>query len=522
MRFTYRWRATLVIALGLLMAILDSTIVSVVLPQMATAFHTDFQTITWVGTGYFLAQAAVIPIVGYLSDRVGAKTIFLISLVLFTLGSGLCVIAPNEQALIVFRVFQGLGGGALMPVAMAMIFRLFDPTERAAAISLLMIPLLLGPAFGPTLGGYLATNFSWNAIFTINLPIGVLAFLLALFVLRGRDAERAANGADQPATQGLDLPGLIFSMAGFTAFVYGINEAGTKGWGDGMVLAFLIAGGVLLIAFVIVELLVKDPVIDVRLFRSYTFTMANILTWATTAVLFASLFLLPLFFENIEGLSSLTTGEILISQGLAMAVGLAISGRLYNMVGPRILSVAGAALVAISMLGFTNLTATTTGADLQIWLILRGLGLGMVGQPLQTLAVSVVSNKQMAKASSLISSIKMVFGAVGVAIFTTYLTQQSANHARDIAAGLATRPLSGIAATCAQQAGQNAQTLQACVAQHATIMGLNDTFVVSLIGCLVCTLLAFLVGRDPALEAAKQAKKRGETVEETPVPILSE
>lgn len=522
MRFTYRWRATFVIALGLLMAILDSTIVSVVLPQMATAFHTDFQTITWVGTGYFLAQAAVIPIVGYLSDRVGAKTIFLISLALFTVGSGLCVIAPNEQTLIAFRVFQGLGGGALMPVAMAMIFRLFDPTERAAAISLLMIPLLLGPAFGPTLGGYLATNFSWNAIFTINLPIGVIAFLLSVFVLRGKAAEREANGADQPATKGFDVPGLISSMAGFTAFVYGINEAGTKGWNDTTVLAFLIAGGILLIAFVIVELLVKDPVIDVRLFRSYTFAMANILTWATTGVLFASLFLLPLFFENIEGLSSLTTGEILISQGLAMAVGLAISGRLYNLVGPRILSVIGAALVAISMIGFTNLSATTTGADLQIWLILRGLGLGLVGQPLQTLAVSVVSNRQMAKASSLISSTKMVFGAVGVAIFTTYLTQQSANHARDIAAGLTARPLSGLAATCVQQAGQHAQALQACVAQHATIMGLNDTFVVSLIGCVVCTLLAFLVGRDPALEAAKQARKRGETVEKTPVPILSE
>src|SRR5579862_3148572 len=134
MKLTYRWRATLVIALGLLMAILDATIVSVVLPQIATAFHTDYQTITWVGTGYFLANAAVIPIVGYLSDRIGSKLIFLISLSLFTLGSALCVIAPSEQWLIAFRIFQGIGGGALIPVAMAMIFRLFNPAERAGAI----------------------------------------------------------------------------------------------------------------------------------------------------------------------------------------------------------------------------------------------------------------------------------------------------------------------------------------------------------------------------------------------------
>jgi EmrB/QacA subfamily drug resistance transporter len=521
MRLSYRWQATLVIALGLLMAILDSTIVSVVLPQIATAFKTDFQTITWVGTGYFLANAAIIPIVGYLSDRIGTKTIFLMSLALFTIGSGLCAIAPNQQLLIAFRVLQGIGGGALLPLAMAIIFRLFGPTERAGVMVVLMVPLLLAPAFGPTLGGYLATNFSWNTIFTINLPIGVVAFILALLVLRGNAAEHQANGEDETTvseSKGFDILGLILSMTGFTAFVYGINEAGSRGWSDTTVIAFLVVGGVLLIAFSIVELLVKDPVMNIRLFRSYTFTMSNILIWATSAILFGSLFLLPFFFEKVEGLSALSTGEILISQGLAMAVGLAIGGKLYNTVGPRILSVAGVALVAVSMFGFTHLDVTTTGASLQIWLILRGIGLGLVAQPLQTLAVSVVSNKQMAKATSLMSSTKLVFGVVGLSILTTFLTQQTTTHAGDIAAGLATRPLTGVALTCAQ----HAQTIQVCVTQHAVTMGLNDTFLFSLIGCIVCTVLAFFVGRDPAIEAAKAARKRGETVETPPVPVLSE
>jgi len=522
MKFTYRWQATLVIALGLLMAILDSTIVSVVLPQIATAFHTSYETITWVAIGYFLANAAIIPIVGYLSDRVGTKTIFLIALAVFTVGSGLCVIAPSEQFLIAFRILQGIGGGALLPIGMAIIFRLFSPTERAGAIALLLIPLLLGPAFGPVLGGYLATSFSWNAIFTINLPIGVVAFILSLLVLRGNAAEREANSDEPSARQGLDLAGLFLSMAGFTAFVYGISEAGTRGWGDATVLAFLIAGAVLLIAFFIVELRVKDPVMDVRLFRNYTFTMANILIWATTAILFGSIFLLPFFFENVQGLSAQATGVILISQGLAMAVGLGIGGKLYNRVGPRILAVVGSALVAVSMIGFTRLGVTTTGASLQIWLILRGLGLGLVGQPLQTLAVSVISNKQMAKASSLISSTKVVFGAVGVTVLTTYLTQQAATHGKDIAAALQARPLSGVAATCVQQAGPHVQALQACVTQNALTMGMNDTFLFCLIGCVACTVLAFFIGRDPAIEAAKKAKKLGEPVEKPPVPALSD
>ena len=512
MKLTYRWQATLVIALGLLMAILDTTIVSVVLPQIATAFKTDYQTITWVGTGYFLANAAIIPIVGYLSDRIGSKTTFLIALALFTVGSGLCVLAPSQHWLIAFRVLQGIGGGALLPVAMAIIFRMFGPTERAGAMVVLMVPLLLGPAFGPVLGGYLATNFSWNAIFTINLPIGVVAFLLALLVLRGKAAEREANASSQPGAQGFDLPGLVLSMAGFTAFVYGINRAGTDGWGDAGVITGLSVGGALLLAFVVVELLAKDPVLELRLFRSYTFTISSMLLWVTSGVLFGSIFLLPLFFERVENLSALSTGEILISQGLAMAVGLGVSGRLYNRVGPRMLAVIGAALVTISMIGFTHLEVTTTGADVQIWLILRGLGLGLIMQPLQTLTVSVVSNRLMAKASSLISSTRTAFGAIGVAVLTTYLTQQSATHAKDIAAGLATRPLSGVAATCVQQVGLHARALQGCVAQHAVTMGLNDTFLFSLIGCAICAGLAFFVGRDPAIEAAKAAKASGEAL----------
>src|SRR5215469_15417433 len=334
MHLTYRWQATLVIALGLLMAILDATIVSVVLPQIATAFHTTEQTITWVATGYFLANAAIIPIVGYISDRIGAKTVFLFALALFTVGSVLCAFAPNAQTLIAFRVLQGIGGGALLPEAMAIIFRLFGPTERAGAMSLLMIPLLLGPAFGPVLGGYLATNFSWNTIFTVNLPIGVVAFVLALFVLRGRSTDQEANGMSEQGAQGFDVLGLLSSMGGFATLVYGISLAGTNGWGDATVITSLVVGGVLLVAFIIVELLVKDPVIDIRLFRSYTFTMANLLIWATTAALFGSIFILPFFFENVEGLSSMITGEIIISQGLAMAVGLVVSGRLYNLVGP--------------------------------------------------------------------------------------------------------------------------------------------------------------------------------------------
>jgi EmrB/QacA subfamily drug resistance transporter len=498
------------------MAILDNTIVSVTLPQMQKAFHTDFETITWVATAYFLAQAAVIPIVGYLSDRIGSKVVFLTSLTLFTLGSALCAIAPTQEMLIAFRVFQGIGGGALMPVAFAIVYRIFPATERGPVTAVIGIPIMLAPAFGPTIGGYLSTTFDWNAIFMINVPIGVVALLLSIFILPGRQSEQREIEAENKNR--FDILGLILSMVGFTALVYGITEAGTKGWGDAAVLTYILVGALVLAAFIVVELRVKDPVIDVRLFVNYTFSIANVLMWVVVAVLFGALFLLPLFFENVQGNSALTSGEFLIAQGLATGASMAIGGAIYNRVGPRVLAVVGILLLIAGSYGLTQIDLNTSGQSLQGWLILRGLGLGLVNMPLQTLALSVVSNKAMARASSLVTVTRQVAGAIGVAGLTTYLTQQTQSHANDlvrsIKSGLPSHQWSGVAATCVKAAGPtlNQAAVKACVVQHATVNGLVDTFWVVLIGCAVTIILALIVGRDPAIEAYKQAKARGEDV----------
>src|SRR5258708_7878407 len=297
----YRWRVAAVVALGLFMAILDNTIVSVTLPQMQKAFHTDFETITWVATAYFLAQAAVIPIVGYLSDRIGSKLVFLTPLTVFPIGSVLCALAPTKELLIIFRIFQGIGGGALLPVAFAIIYRIFPPTDRGKVTAVIGIPILMAPAFGPTIGGFLSTNFYWNALFSINIPIGVVALALAFLTLPGRQSERGnqETAIGSGSKQRFDILGLVLSMVGFTALVYGITEAGAKGWGNSTVLTYIIIGGAILVAFIIVEMLVSDPVMDMRLFANYTFSISNLLMWVVSAVLFGSLFLLPLFFENV-------------------------------------------------------------------------------------------------------------------------------------------------------------------------------------------------------------------------------
>jgi EmrB/QacA subfamily drug resistance transporter len=534
---TRKWWVTAVVVLGMFMAILDNSIVSVTLPQIQNAFHTDFQTVTWIATIYLLVQAAMIPIVGYLSDRLGSRRVFLTALTLFTVGSLLCALAPTKEALIAFRALQAIG--TLTPVGSAIIYRAFPPIERSAAVSVITVPILMAPAVGPTIGGYLSTNFNWNAIFIINVPFGIVTLFLAFLILPrrrldSRKADPSGRGLrTRRARRRFDVPGLLLSMIGFTTLVYGITQAGSMGWDDLTVLTSLLIGAAVLVVFIVVEWRVRDPVIDLRLFTNYTFAIASFLTWVIMATLVGSLFMLPLFFENVQGNTALTTGSFMISQGLTTAVGIAIVGKLYHHVGPRILVVSGLLLLIGGTYGLTQIDTNTTGQSLQIWLLLRGLGTGFAAQPLQVLALSVVSNKGMTKALSLISVTRQIASALGVVALTTYLTQQATTHATGISnilkIGSQTHQLTS-AATCIQTVGPTlnqipvGQTrwLQACLGQHATAMGMADTFWIVLLSYVACTLLALLFWRDPALGFHKQKKAKTPITEALlPVPSIS-
>jgi EmrB/QacA subfamily drug resistance transporter len=508
MQLAYKWQASIIVAVGLFMSVLDNTIVSVALPRIQQAFHTDFETVTWAASAYFLAEAAVTPMTGYLTDRVGTKRIFIAALVLFTLGSALCAVAPTQALLVAWRAVQGCGAGALFPTAYAIIYRLFPPVERGRATAILAVPVLLGPLFGPLIGGYLTTNVDWRAIFVINIPVGVLAGIVAWRILRSATEELSDSGEIGKVGQHLDIAGLVLSTAGFTALVYGITEAGSNGWGDATVLRFLIAGAVILIVFALVELRSSDPVLDLRLFLNYTFSVANGLQWALIAFFVGCLFLLPYFFENVQGMTPVDTGRAMVVQGLAAAIGVLLAGSLYNRLGPRLLSTTGFALFTLAMIGPTHLDVSTTAQSLQAWLALLGCGLGLSAISLQTLSVSVVSNRAMARASSLGAATRQVASAIGVAALATHLTQQSRGHLTSLTVVFGERRMpTGAAERCLASSQGFLSELRACLVHHAIVMGLNDAFTVVMAGAGICTLLALLVGRDPTLQAGRSVSR---------------
>ena len=496
----YKWQAAIVVVIGVFMAMLDTTIVNVALPQMQNAFQTEWQSVVWVASAFLLSSGAVIPVTGYLSDRVGSKRVWIISLALFTAASALCALAPTVGWLIFFRVIQGIGAGALFPLALAIVYREFPPAERGPAAAVVGVPLLLAPTFGPTIGGFLTTTFEWQAIFLVNVPLGAVALVLTARVLRPDAPEIAAQG------KGFDIVGLLLAMIGTLALVYAIDRAGTHGWTDPTVTCLLTSGLLLLAGFTVFELRSRDPVMDVRLFSTGTFTVSNLVSWAIGAIAFGSLFLIPLYFENVLGRSPLDTGILLIPMGMAAAVAMAVTGRLYNRVGPRLLTMAGVAMLALGSIGFTSAGPETEAWSLTPWLMLRGAGFGAAMIPIQNLAMSAVSNVAMARASSLFNWTRQIWAAVGVAGMSSYLT----SRATELAPQFAVQARTGIgpAGACVAASPANLGAIRACVGRLITAGALNDTFVLVVLLTLVTLLVALFLGQDPAVRVARTAEVR--------------
>jgi EmrB/QacA subfamily drug resistance transporter len=401
------------IILGAFMSILDATIVNVALPTFGRVFETSLQSLQWIITGYMLASAAVIPVSGWLSDRFGSKRIYLVALVLFTAGSALCAGATSAQMLIAFRVLQGLGGGMLMPVGMAVLYRVAPPDKRGAVMGIFGIPMLLGPALGPVTSGWLLEYASWPWIFLINVPVGLLAVAIGLRSLPSFAAERTESR--------LDLAGLALGPLAFASLTYGISESTTAGWTGAPTVVGIGLGLVALAAFVARELTAPQPLMELRVFKSRDFTLAILTQWLMIAGLFGTFFLIPLFLQQVRGYSPFQTGLITLPNALVAACTMPLAGRLFDRFGARLPVLTGLCIVLVSMWMLTGLSAETTAFDLLLPLGVMGAGMGMAMMPLGTHVLNSAPRNLVSRVTSLTGACQNVVASLAVATFATLL-----------------------------------------------------------------------------------------------------
>ncbi|MFI5954573.1 DHA2 family efflux MFS transporter permease subunit [Cryptosporangium sp. NPDC051539] len=408
-----------VVVLGAIMSILDITVVNVALPTFQTEFGTvdaplDYARVAWTVTGYTLALATVIPLTGWAADRFGTKRLYMTAIALFTIGSALCAAAWNIEALIGFRVLQGLGGGMLMPLGMTIMTRAAGPKRMGRLMAILGVPMLLGPIGGPILGGWLIDAASWHWIFLINVPIGIGALIYSYVVLPA--------DAAQPS-ESFDFIGMLMMSPGLALFLYGVSSIP----GEGSVTANKVwipalIGILLIVSFVIYSFKPKHPLLDLRLFRNRNLAVSITTMFLFAVAFFGGLLLVPTYFQQIRGESVLMAGLLVAPQGLGAMVTMPIAGTLSDKIPVGRIVPFGLVAIVIAMFGLTQITATTSYGVLILWLFIMGLGMGMTMMPIMTSALKTLTNHEVARGSTLLNITQQIASSVGVALMSVLLT----------------------------------------------------------------------------------------------------
>ncbi|HET7633029.1 MAG TPA: DHA2 family efflux MFS transporter permease subunit [Gemmatimonadaceae bacterium] len=497
-----KWVVAGTVLIGTMMAVLDSSIVNVALPDMRGSLGATVDEITWVITGYILSNVIIMPIVSMLSSRYGRKNFYLASIASFTLASMACGLATSLGEMVVWRIVQGIGGGVLITVSQAILRETFPPEEQGLAMGIYGMGVVLAPAFGPTLGGWITDQYSWRWVFFINVPIGLLNLYLVTRYIE--------DPAYLVRTKGrIDWPGLALLTGGLGALQLMLENGEKDSWFDSRFITWLAVAAVVgLAVFIWRELRSDDPAVDLRLFGNSTFAAATTIGAILGMGLYAALFLLPLFLQQTLGYSAMDSGLVLMPRGLAMGVLMPLVGRAYNRIGPRILVAVGLVVSAYSFYALSSLTTSVGFWDLfwpQMW---QGVGFGLIFVALSTAALATVEKYRMTAASGLYNVVRQVAGSVGVALSATQLTSTTSRvHDQIITHVTTTDPITRgwlhAAIAGMQAAGSDLQTatrqaltlLNGMVNRQAAVIAYNHVFVQITVLFVLCIPLAWFLGK---------------------------
>ncbi len=475
------WILPILVALiGGFMSILDSSIVNVALSTMITVYHTTPSDIEWVVTVYMLTLGVVIPFSGWAGDTFGYKKVYLFALAMFTFGSLLCTISWSVDTLIAARVVQALGGGLLMPTMMTMVKRIVPKNNFGTAMGIVGVALLIAPALGPTIGGYLVEYVGWKWIFTINLPIGVLAIVLCALFLPQFERKPAVK---------LDWGGAISAVVMLFCLLLALSKGNDWGWASPSTLSLLAVSVLAFAVFLLFELRLKNPLLHLRIFRYRNFSAANIMACITTVGLFSGIFYVPLFLQTVKGLGALETGLIMLPGALASGLLMPLIGKLYDRVGPKPLAIIGIISLTVTTFQLHGMDINTDNTTILWWMVLRGVSMAFASVPAQAAAIDSVADKEAGDATAITNILSRVSGSLGIAALTSVLTARLPGHAAAVTAQITAAGLS------AAEAAQKIQGL-------AFVRSLDDVFLVA----SVLTVAGIL----PALFLQKEKKANTE------------
>ncbi|WP_020060073.1 DHA2 family efflux MFS transporter permease subunit [Bacillus sp. 123MFChir2] len=494
-----------VLIFGMFVSILNQTLINVALPALMNEFNVSTSTAQWLTTGFMLVNGVLVPISAFLVSRFTYRNLFLAAMLFFTAGSMICAISGSFTMMMTGRVIQAVGAGILMPVGMNIFMTIFPPHKRGAAMGLLGIAMILGPAIGPTLTGWIIQNYTWNVMFYAMFIIGLLIIVLALkyFTLK------------QPVTKAtLDTFGVVASSIGLGSLLYGFSEAGNKGWSSAEVIITMVIGIIGISLFVWRQLTTDNKMLDLRVFSYSAFTSTLLINVVVTMALYGGMILLPVYLQNIRGFTPIDSGLLLLPGSLIMGMMGPFAGKLFDRYGIRPLAIFGLILTTYATYQFTHLTLETPYSEIMRDYIIRSFGMSFIMMPIMTAGMNALPMKLISHGTATQNTSRQVAGSIGTALLITIMTQQTTNHMADYANAITTtnpiivNKLSQMATmTGSAQAGNalGSQMLFGQVSKLSVINGINDAFWIATILTAIALVLSFFL--QPGNKANKKAER---------------
>ncbi|MDT3943455.1 DHA2 family efflux MFS transporter permease subunit [Staphylococcus aureus] len=485
---------------GMFIAILNQTLLNVALPKINTEFNISASTGQWLMTGFMLVNGILIPITAYLFNKYSYRKLFLVALVLFTIGSLICAISMNFPIMMVGRVLQAIGAGVLMPLGSIVIITIYPPEKRGAAMGTMGIAMILAPAIGPTLSGYIVQNYHWNVMFYGMFIIGIIAILVGFvwFKLYQYTTNPKA-----------DIPGIIFSTIGFGALLYGFSEAGNKGWGSVEIETMFAIGIIFIILFVIRELRMKSPMLNLEVLKFPTFTLTTIINMVVMLSLYGGMILLPIYLQNLRGFSALDSGLLLLPGSLIMGLLGPFAGKLLDTIGLKPLAIFGIAVMTYATWELTKLNMDTPYMTIMGIYVLRSFGMAFIMMPMVTAAINALPGRLASHGNAFLNTMRQLAGSIGTAILVTVMTTQTTQHLSAFGEELdKTNPVvqDHMRELASQYGGQEGamKVLLQFVNKLATVEGINDAFIVATIFSIIALILCLFLQSNKEAKATAQ------------------
>ncbi|MFJ7974157.1 DHA2 family efflux MFS transporter permease subunit [Peribacillus sp. NPDC096379] len=472
---------------GAFVALLSNTLLNVALPSIMKEFDVSASTVQWLSTGYMLVNGILIPTTAFLIKKYTARRLFLIAMALFTIGTLISGFAPSFSVLLVGRMTQASGAALIMPLLMNVLYTSFPPEKRGSAMGMFGIVMIFAPAIGPTLSGWVIQHYNWSVLFFMMVPLMVIVWFLGFFKLR--DQKEKSNDT-------IDALSVVLSALGFGGILYGFSSAGNTGWDAPSVYLTIIVGVLALIGLVVRQFKLDVPMLDFRVYKHPMFALSSIISVTLNMAMFSAMLLMPIYLQNIRGISAMDSGLLMLPGALIMGIMMPITGKIFDKFGPKLLAFVGLAIIIVTTYLFSQLTDSTGYTHLVVLYSVRMFGISMVMMPIMTNGLNQLPPVLIPHGTAMNSTIQQVSGAIGASLLVTIMSNRTSIHVEDMMAAAMSK-------LTTMPTGEALVELQQHIAMEATISGINDSFLVSTGIAVVAFILSIFLKRTTSPKPVK-------------------